>query len=173
MVMASAKTTSCKPLSRRYEFDSSQGQFVCLDMFVNGLAVTCRSGWFHSACLSRGRTHVLAFPPPQQPSSLLHLVKKALGRVMQQRGVVGIRLRGGKTLMMGLQYYIYVGFAVGGGQCQDQDSLLVKRRNDNHSPGPVIRELVPSSHQRSEQQHNPLHLQRMRSENRGGHSNPW
>ena len=35
-------------------------------------------------------------------------------------------------------------------QVQDQDSLLVKRRNDNHSPGPVIRELVPSSHQRSE-----------------------
>ena len=37
-----------------------------------------------------------------------------------------------------------------GSQDQDQDSLLVKRRNDNHSPGPVIRELVPSSHQRSE-----------------------
>ena len=35
-------------------------------------------------------------------------------------------------------------------QDQDQDSLLVKRRHDNHSPGPVIRELVPSSHQRSE-----------------------
>ena len=35
-------------------------------------------------------------------------------------------------------------------QDQDQDSLLVKRRNDNHSRGPVIRELVPSSHQRSE-----------------------
>ena len=35
-------------------------------------------------------------------------------------------------------------------QDQDQDSLLVKRRNDNHLPGPVIRELVPSSHQRSE-----------------------
>ena len=35
-------------------------------------------------------------------------------------------------------------------QDQDQDSLLVKRRNDNHSPGPVIRESVPSSHQRSE-----------------------
>ena len=33
---------------------------------------------------------------------------------------------------------------------QDQDSLLVKRRNGNHSPGPVIRELVPSSHQRTE-----------------------
>ena len=31
-------------------------------------------------------------------------------------------------------------------QDQDQDSLLVKRRNDNHSPGPVITELVPSSH---------------------------
>ena len=31
-------------------------------------------------------------------------------------------------------------------QDQDQDSLPVKRRNDNHSPGPVIRELVPSSH---------------------------
>ena len=35
-------------------------------------------------------------------------------------------------------------------QDQDQDSLLMKRRNDNHSPGPVIRELVPSTHQRSE-----------------------
>ena len=35
-------------------------------------------------------------------------------------------------------------------QDQAQDSLLVKRRKDNHSPGPVIRELVPSSHQRSE-----------------------
>ena len=35
-------------------------------------------------------------------------------------------------------------------QDQDQDSLLVKRRNDNPSPGPVIRDLVPSSHQRSE-----------------------
>ena len=35
-------------------------------------------------------------------------------------------------------------------QNQDQDSLLVKRRNDNHSRGPAIRELVPSSHQRSE-----------------------
>ena len=33
---------------------------------------------------------------------------------------------------------------------QDQDSLLMRHRNDNHSPGPVIRELVPSSHQRSE-----------------------
>ena len=35
-------------------------------------------------------------------------------------------------------------------QDRDQDSLLVKRRNDNHSPGPVIRELVPSSRQKSE-----------------------
>ena len=62
MVKAFAKATNCKPLSRRYEFDSSQGQFVFLDIFINGLAVTCRSGWFHSAsCLSRGRTYVLAF----------------------------------------------------------------------------------------------------------------
>ena len=30
--------------------------------------------------------------------------------------------------------------SIGQYACQDQDSLLVKRRNDNHSPGPVIRE---------------------------------
>ena len=41
MGKASAKATSCKPLPMRYEFDTSQGQFVCLDMFVNTLAVTC------------------------------------------------------------------------------------------------------------------------------------
>ena len=35
-------------------------------------------------------------------------------------------------------------------QDQDQDSLLVKRRNDNPSPGPVVRELSLSFHQRSE-----------------------
>ena len=35
-------------------------------------------------------------------------------------------------------------------QDKDQDSLLVKRRNDNHSPGRVIRESVPSAHHRSE-----------------------
>ena len=28
-------------------------------------------------------------------------------------------------------------------QDQDQDRLLVKRRNDNHSTGPVIREISP------------------------------
>ena len=44
--------------------------------------------------------------------------------------------------------YVHMHFSLD--QNQDQDSLLVKRRNDNHSPGPVIRELVPSSHQRSE-----------------------
>ena len=43
-------------------------------------------------------------------------------------------------------------------QDQDQDSLLVKRRNDNHSPGPVIRELVPSSHQRSELSNTILYI---------------
>ena len=31
-----------------------------------------------------------------------------------------------------------------------QYSLLGKRRNENHSPGPVIRELVPRTHERSE-----------------------
>ena len=36
-----------------------------------------------------------------------------------------------------------------GSGSQDQDSLLMKRRKDNHSPGPMIRELVPSSHQES------------------------
>ena len=30
-----------------------------------------------------------------------------------------------------------------GTQGQDQDSLLVRRRNDNHSPGPVIGEISP------------------------------
>ena len=50
-----------------------------------------------------------------------------------------------------LQYRGVISFHVEtNSSCQDQDSLLVKRRNDNHSPGPVIRELVPSSHQRSE-----------------------
>ena len=104
MVMASAETTSCKPLSRRYEFDSSQGQFVCSDMFVNGLAVTFRPGWFHSAsCLSRGRTHVLAFLHLNSPRHCCIYGKRALGRMMQQWRVVGIRIRGGKTSMMGLQ----------------------------------------------------------------------
>ena len=31
-------------------------------------------------------------------------------------------------------------------EIRDQDSLLVKLRNGNHSPGPVIRKLAPSSH---------------------------
>ena len=105
MVKASAKTTSCKPLSRRYEFDSSQGQFVCLDMFVNVVAVTCQSGWFHSAsCLSRGRTHVLAFLDLNSSRHCCIYGKRALGRMMQQWRVVVIRLRGRKTSMTGLQY---------------------------------------------------------------------
>ena len=56
LAKASAKTTRCKPLSRRYEFDSSKGQFVCLDMFVNGLAGICWSGGFkvHRSCLEDG-----------------------------------------------------------------------------------------------------------------------
>ena len=105
MVKASAKTTSCKPLSRRYEFNSSQGQFVCLDMLVNGLAVTCRSGWFHSAsCLSRGRTHALALLHLNSSRHCCIYGKRALGRTMQQWRVVGIMSRGGKSSMTGLQY---------------------------------------------------------------------
>ena len=59
---------------------------------------------------------------------------------------------------------------------QDQDSLLVKRFNDSHSPGPVIRELVPSSHQRSERSNTILCIFRVdeiREPGGGGHSNPW
>ena len=63
-----------------------------------------------------------------------------------QRLVLGIRSSVG-TLALPLRP-LYLGTTVL--HYQDQDSLLVKRRNDNHSPGPVIRELVPSSHQRSE-----------------------
>ena len=45
---------------------------------------------------------------------------------------------------------VQFGYPCPRGQDQDQDSLLVTRWNTSHSPGPVIRELVPSSHQRSE-----------------------
>ena len=48
MVKASAKTASCKPLSRRYEFESSQGQFVCLDMFVNACLEDGHMYWLSS-----------------------------------------------------------------------------------------------------------------------------
>ena len=47
-------------------------------------------------------------------------------------------------------FYVFNSFIDFCTQDQDQDSLLVKRRNDNQSPGPVIREFVPSSHQRRE-----------------------
>ena len=48
----------CKPLSTRVRLHPGS---VCLDMFVNGLTVTCLSRWFHMAlCLFRGRTHSLA-----------------------------------------------------------------------------------------------------------------
>ena len=98
MVKASAKTTSCKPLSRRYEFDSSQGQFVCLDMFVNSLAVTCRSGWFHNAsCLPRGWTYVLAFLHLNSPRhSVASSRNKDNGRENRNDGItvnmLGLRL---------------------------------------------------------------------------------
>ena len=56
----------------------------------------------HCACLEDGDKYWLS-------STLTDLVtaasrgKRALGRTMQQWQVVGIRLRGGKTSMMGLQ----------------------------------------------------------------------
>ena len=96
MVKASAKSTSCKPLS-------SQDQFVCLDKFVNGLAVTCQSEWFNSAsCLSRGRIGVLAF---LHLESLCHRCILGFGRTMQQWNYVKGRenLNDGITVnMLGL-----------------------------------------------------------------------
>ena len=64
-------------------------------MFVNGLAVTYRSGWFRSAsCLSRGRTHVLAFLHLNSTRNSCIYGRRALGRTMQQWRVEGIRLKG-------------------------------------------------------------------------------
>ena len=63
-----------------------------------------------------------------------------------------VKFKGLKIIISSTKIYLLILKLVGRNQDQDQDqdSLLVKRRNDNHSPGPVIRELVPSSHQRSE-----------------------
>ena len=60
-------------------------------------------------------------------------------------------------------------------QDQDQLKLLVKRRNDNHSPGPVIKELVPSPHQWSELCNTILCIFSRWDQRIGGerHSNPW
>ena len=60
MVKAYAKTTSCKPLSRRYEFNSSQGQFVCLDMFVKLLPAGQGGFTVHRACLEDGHMYWLS-----------------------------------------------------------------------------------------------------------------
>ena len=65
----------------------------------------------------------------------IHEAEKQLGEMVQKQ-----RLQGKKDKLERLRQ----------DQDQDQDNLLVKRRNDNHSPGPVIRELVLSSHQRNE-----------------------
>ena len=58
------------------------------------------------------------------------------GKYFKDRGLQIIRYQQNASLRSG----------VVNDQDQDQDSLLVKRRNDNHSSGPMIRELVPSSH---------------------------
>ena len=62
-------------------------------MFVNGLAVTSRSGWFHSAsCLSRGRTHVLAFlhlnSPRHSCETQLTTVINGWAKILDNRGQV-------------------------------------------------------------------------------------
>ena len=69
-------------------------------------------------------------------------MRKRLFWIISRTTSFGSKITIYSTLAVLLMYFLC--------QDQDQDSLLVKRRNDNHSPGPVIRELVPSSHQRSE-----------------------
>ena len=69
------------------------------------------------------------------------------GIVVDTPAAVRYRSAGITTRLLSVRYIIAMLMCY---RLQDQDSLLVKRRNDNHSPGPVIRELVPSSHQRSE-----------------------
>ena len=59
------------------------------------------------------------------PGLMARLILDFAGRICHFVGFVMRRLK-----------YSHLGSAQG----QDKDSLLVKRRNDNHSPGPVIRE---------------------------------
>ena len=47
-VSATLNIERCKPLSTRVRLHPGS---VCSDIFVNGLAVTCRLRWFHRACL--------------------------------------------------------------------------------------------------------------------------
>ena len=56
------KTTSCKPLSRRYEFDSSQGQFVVWTCVLIVWLLPVGQGGFrvHRACLVNGHMYWLS-----------------------------------------------------------------------------------------------------------------
>ena len=61
MVKASAKTTSCKPLSGRYEFDSSQGQFVWAYLLMVWLLPAGQGGFtVHRVCLEDGHIYWLS-----------------------------------------------------------------------------------------------------------------
>ena len=79
-VSATLNIECCKPLSTWVRLHPGS---MCLDMFVNDLAVTCRSMWFHRAlCLFIGRTHALA--------SLVIVTSRkwVLARMMQKWRVV-------------------------------------------------------------------------------------
>ena len=95
-VSATLNIERCKPLSTRVPLHPGS---ICLDKFVNGLAVTCRSRFFHRAlCLFIRRTHALA--------SLVmaaSIKERVLARMVQKWWVVWITLRGGSTSVMGLQ----------------------------------------------------------------------
>ena len=58
---------------------------ICLDMFVKGLAVTCRSGWFHRACACLKDGHI--FWLSSTSAALVTAVsgeKGTLGSMVQQ-----------------------------------------------------------------------------------------
>ena len=72
-----SKSLSCKPLSARVRLQPGS---ICLDMFVNGLAVTWPVSVVSQGIVPVFRTGTCtAFPPPQQPSLLLHLGKMGFG----------------------------------------------------------------------------------------------
>ena len=72
-----SKSLSCKPLSAQVRLQPGS---ICLDMFVNGLAVTWPVTVVSQGIVPVYRTDTCTgFPPPQQPSLLLHLGKRGFG----------------------------------------------------------------------------------------------
>ena len=103
MVKASAKTTSCKSLSRRCEFDSRVNLFVWTCLLKVWLLPAGQGGFtVHRVCLEDGQMYWLSSTSTALVTAASR-GKGALGRTMQKWRVVGIRLRGGKTSTMGLQ----------------------------------------------------------------------